>query len=86
MSWEALAFLLGLVIAAILMFGAVWFVILLTDLEADYINPIELCNSLNQWVLPEAITHSALFAIFILNGLWLPSLINLPLLAWNINK
>ncbi|CAO3648176.1 unnamed protein product [Mucor hiemalis] len=28
-------------------------VIMFSDLECDYINPIDLCNKLNQFVLPE---------------------------------
>ncbi|KAI8974010.1 cornichon protein-domain-containing protein [Trametes punicea] len=61
-------------------------IIMFSDLECDYINPIDLCNKLNQFVLPENIAHAFLSLLFLLSGQWIAFLLNAPLLAYNINK
>ncbi|KAI7886764.1 hypothetical protein K492DRAFT_215527 [Lichtheimia hyalospora FSU 10163] len=61
-------------------------VIMFSDLECDYINPIDLCNKLNQFVLPEMATHAFLFFMFLINGSWMAMLLNLPLVAYNARK
>lgn len=76
-------------------------IIMFSDLECDYINPIDLCNKLNQvgimfdvialsksqqFVLPENIAHAFLAALFLLSGQWIAFLLNLPLVAFNANK
>jgi len=53
---------------------------------SDYINPIDLCNRLNTYMIPEAAVHGFLTLLFLINGYWLPLLLNLPLLAWNAKK
>ncbi|CDK26597.1 unnamed protein product [Kuraishia capsulata CBS 1993] len=57
-----------------------------SDLECDYINPIELCNKLNYYIIPEASIHAVLSTLFLINGYWFAFLLNLPVLAFNINK
>ncbi|KAJ2449009.1 hypothetical protein EV183_005125 [Coemansia sp. RSA 2336] len=86
MSFTALAYILALIMAGILLFGAVYFVIMLTDLECDYINPIDLANTLNTYVMPEMAAHLVMFVVFLLMGEWFTVVVNLPLVAWNINK
>ncbi|KAI8926753.1 cornichon [Entophlyctis helioformis] len=80
---EGMLFLFALVMSAVLLFGMVFFIIMFSDLESDYINPIDLCNKLNQFVLPEHIAHAVLCALFLLTGSWVALIINLPLLAWH---
>ena len=57
-----------------------------SDLECDYINPIELCNKLNPWFIPEAGLHGFITVLFLINGYWFCFLLNLPLFAYNANK
>jgi hypothetical protein len=57
-----------------------------SDLECDYINPIDLCNRLNMYIVPEAGVHAFLTFLFLINGYWVPLILNLPLLAWNAKK
>ncbi|KAL9712007.1 Protein cornichon 3 [Leucoagaricus gongylophorus] len=57
-----------------------------SDLESDYINPIDLCNKINQFILPEHAAHAFLTVLFLLSMEWMALLINLPLVAWNILK
>lgn len=53
---------------------------------SDYINPIDLCNRLNTYIIPEAAVHGFLTFLFLINGYWIPLILNLPLLAYNIKK
>ncbi|KAG7193225.1 COPII-coated vesicle protein [Scheffersomyces spartinae] len=83
---EAWLFVFAVVVNAINLFSQVFFTIMYSDLESDYINPIELCSKLNPWYLPEAGIHAFLTVMFLLNGCWFTFLMNLPLLAYNVNK
>ena len=56
------------------------------SLSSDYINPIDLCNRLNTYIVPEAAVHAFLTFLFLINGYWLALLLNLPLLAFNGKK
>lgn len=53
---------------------------------SDYINPIDLCNRLNTYIVPEASVHAFLTFLFLINGYWVALILNLPLLAWNGKK
>ena len=53
---------------------------------SDYINPIDLCNRLNTYIVPEAAVHAFLTALFLINGYWIALILNLPLLAYNAKK
>lgn len=54
--------------------------------RSDYINPIDLCNRLNTYIVPEAAVHGFLTLLFLINGYWVALILNLPLLAWNGKK
>lgn len=79
-------FLLAVIVNAINLFLQVFFTIMYSDLECDYINPIDLCNRLNMYIVPEAGVHAFLTALFLINGYWLPLVLNLPLVAYNGKK
>ncbi|KAI8976738.1 cornichon protein-domain-containing protein [Pilobolus umbonatus] len=82
----SMLFLFSVIMAALLLFVMVFFVIMFSDLECDYINPIDLCNKLNQFVLPEMGAHAFLFFMLLINGSWMAVLLNLPLVAYNVKK
>ncbi|KAG5953753.1 COPII-coated vesicle protein [Claviceps sorghi] len=86
MSGEAWLYLLAVLINAVNLFLQVFFTIMYSDLECDYINPIELCNRLNAYIVPEAAVHAFLAFLFIINGYWVAALLNLPLFIWNAKK
>ena len=86
MDGEGLLFLIAVIMASLLLFIMVFFIIMFSDLECDYINPIDLCNKLNKLVLPEYGFHALLWVLFLVNGSWIALLWNTPLLAYNINK
>lgn len=83
---SAWLFIVAVIVNCINLFGQVHFTILYADLEADYINPIELCSKVNKLITPEAGLHAVLTASFLLTGHWFVFLLNLPLLAYNANK
>ncbi|RKF61390.1 ER-derived vesicles protein ERV14 [Golovinomyces cichoracearum] len=56
----------------------------LTISNSDYINPIDLCNRLNTYIIPEAAVHGFLTALFLINGYWIALILNLPLLIFNV--
>ncbi|KAF8176511.1 cornichon [Pholiota molesta] len=73
-------FLFAVLMAAGLLFCMVFFVnyhVLRPGI--DYINPIDLCNKLNQFVLPENSAHAFLTLLFLLSGQWIAFLLNLPI-------
>ncbi|RMZ82991.1 hypothetical protein DV737_g1817, partial [Chaetothyriales sp. CBS 132003] len=86
MSGEAWLYLLAVLINAVNLFLQVFFTIMYSDLECDYINPIDLCNRLNTYIVPEAAVQAFLTFLFLINGYWLALLLNLPLLAFNAKK
>jgi len=86
MGLEAWLYLLAVLLNAANLFLQVFFTIMYSDLECDYINPIDLCNRLNSYIIPEAAVHGFLTALFLLNGFWLPLALNLPLVAFNVKK
>lgn len=55
-------------------------------MDSDYINPIDLCNRLNTYIVPEAAVHAFLTILFLINGYWIALALNLPLLAYNAKK
>ena len=54
--------------------------------RSDYINPIDLCNRLNTYIIPEVAVHGFMTFLFLINGYWLPLALNLPLLGYNAKK
>ncbi|KAK6350964.1 COPII-coated vesicle protein [Orbilia javanica] len=86
MTGESWLYLLAVLLNAVNLFLQVFFTIMYSDLECDYINPIDLCNRLNSYIIPEAAVHGFLTALFLINGYWLALVLNLPLLAFNAKK
>lgn len=86
MSGESWLYLLAVLLNAANLFLQVFFTIMYSDLECDYINPIDLCNRLNTYILPEAAVHAFLSFLFLINGYWMAFALNLPLLGYNIKK
>ncbi|KAG4098762.1 cornichon [Neocallimastix lanati (nom. inval.)] len=86
MGWEAFLFIFAAIISALLLFIMVYFIIMFSDLECDYINPIDLCTRLNEFVLPNYIAHAVLSLMFLFTGKWIIFLFNVPLLWYNIKR
>eukprot|EP01106_Pelomyxa_sp_JSP_P002606 TRINITY_DN1394_c0_g1_i1.p1 TRINITY_DN1394_c0_g1~~TRINITY_DN1394_c0_g1_i1.p1 ORF type:complete len:160 (-),score=51.69 TRINITY_DN1394_c0_g1_i1:60-482(-) len=81
-----LVWVLSLMCVSALIFFAVVALISYSDLESDYINPIEMSKRLNAFVKPEWVVFGVMLAPFVL-GLFLPEIIiNLPLLLWFVHS
>lgn len=83
---SAWVFVFAVILNCINLFSQVHFTILYADLEADYINPIELCSKVNKLITPEAGLHGFITLSFLLSGYWFVFLINAPLFFYNANK
>ncbi|CAM1297219.1 CNIH1 (predicted) [Pycnogonum litorale] len=82
----AFCYILALILTAFLIFFAVFHIIAFDELKTDYKNPIDQCNSLNPLVLPEYVLHSCYTVLFLFAGEWITVILNLPMLAYNINR
>lgn len=61
-------------------------VILLTDVESDYLNAQQCCNTLNFWVIPKVTMHTFVAFLQLLTGHWWLLLLNLPGVVWQIRE
>lgn len=66
-----------------LLFCSVYTLLLYADLDVDHINPFDLCNYVNRLVVPEYVGHVFLTILVLLRGLFIPALLNVPLLVFN---
>ncbi|KAJ6527139.1 cornichon [Mycena capillaripes] len=79
-------FIFAILLAAGLMFCALFFVIMLSDLEQQLISEEHLCDTLNNLVAPELFGPVLLVVLFLVSGNWIACLLNVPVAAYNINK
>lgn len=81
---ESLLFVVSLLDSGALLFLLIYYEIVFSDLECDYLNAQECCLKLNQWVLPKLFAHMFLSLLLVLNGNWILLLFNLPMTLWLI--
>lgn len=86
MGYAAGAYIAALVGDAFLVFLTVYHVIAFDELKTDFKNPIDHCRMMNPLVLPEYGIHLLMTILFFFCGEWMTVMINIPLLAYNINK
>lgn len=79
-------FLLCLGDCSILLGLNVWFLIILSDLECDYINASSACNQLNSYILPEIVVQAIGMIFLTVNWHWILFALNIPLLAYQVLK
>jgi len=80
------SYFVALISDAFLIFFSIFHVVAFDELKTDYKNPIEQCKSLNPLVLPEYFLHGFFTLLFLLCGQWVSLIINLPLLAYHVNR
>ncbi|XP_062547939.1 protein cornichon homolog 4 [Armigeres subalbatus] len=81
---ETLVFGIALLITGVILFLLIYFVIILSDLECDYLNAQQCCSKLNFWVVPKLAAHCFLAFILLMNGSWMLLIANLPMIGWQI--
>eukprot|EP00727_Mastigamoeba_balamuthi_P007544 m51a1_g341 putative er-derived vesicles protein erv14 (138) ;mRNA; r:526960-527713 len=74
--------ILSLLLLTALLFISVFVLISFSDLEGDYLNPIDLTRRLNPLVLPEYGVFFVMLALFVLGGFIPEVLVNIPLAGW----
>ncbi|KJE91474.1 hypothetical protein CAOG_02604 [Capsaspora owczarzaki ATCC 30864] len=85
-STDAALYIFAVIVSAALLFLMVYFIIMFSDLQCDYINPVDLCNSLNVYILPEVGLHAFLTTLFLFRLQWLALLLNVPLVAYHAHR
>ncbi|XP_787571.2 protein cornichon homolog 1 [Strongylocentrotus purpuratus] len=85
-TFVALCYLLAMILAAVLIFFAIFHIIAFDELKTDYKNPIDQCNSLNPLVLPEYIIHIFYNVLFLIAGQLFTVVLNLPLMGYHIYR
>ncbi|KAL1368205.1 protein cornichon homolog 1 isoform X1 [Arachis hypogaea] len=61
-------------------------VLILSDLEADYINPFDAASRINYFILPEYIGQGALCVLCLFTGHWFMFLLSLPVTCHHIMR
>ncbi|XP_058748592.1 protein cornichon homolog 1-like [Vicia villosa] len=77
--WLLICFPLNVALLA----SAFYQVLMLSDLEADYINPYDASSRINYYVLPEFIAQGLFCALFLFTGHWFMFLLMLPLASYH---
>ena len=72
--------------SAILIFFAIWHLIAFDELQHDYKNPVDQCNSLNPLVLPEYGCHALILVLMFSSNEISSAILNIPLLAYHIYR
>mmetsp|Transcript_18585 Transcript_18585/g.62300 ORF Transcript_18585/g.62300 Transcript_18585/m.62300 type:complete len:146 (-) Transcript_18585:409-846(-) len=78
--------LLMLAAATGLMLCLVVHLITYSDLESDYINPVDATERLNRFVVPEYAVQAAMTVLFLVTLNLFPLLCNAALLAWHVQQ
>lgn len=79
---ETLLLCFCLVITGILLFISIYFIITLSDLECDYLNPQECCEKLNFCIIPRLTIQMILDIIFFIAHSWILLMLNVTFTAW----
>jgi len=74
------------VIGIALVFCVVVHLVTLTDLESDYINPVDATERLNKFLIPEYVVHTSITVLFLLTLNFIPFLANSLLVAWHAKR
>ncbi|CAI8614043.1 unnamed protein product [Vicia faba] len=77
--WLLICFPLNVALLA----SAFYQVLMLSDLEADYINPYDASSRINYYVVPEFIAQGLFCALFLFTGHWFMFLLMLPLASYH---
>ncbi|XP_072165638.1 protein cornichon homolog 1-like [Diadema setosum] len=85
-TFVAFCYLLAMILAAVLIFFAIFHIIAFDELKTDYKNPIDQCNSLNPLVLPEYIIHIFFNVLFLIAGQFITVALNLPLIGYHVYR
>ncbi|XP_031396280.1 protein cornichon homolog 1 isoform X1 [Punica granatum] len=82
---SALILSVTFLIINILLFASTFYqVLILSDLEADYVNMYEAASQINRWILPEFVLQGVLTLLLLVTGHWIMFLISVPLTCYHV--
>ncbi|KAG8469735.1 hypothetical protein KFE25_006190 [Diacronema lutheri] len=74
------------IVGCLLVFASVVHIITYSDLESDYINPVDASERLNRFLIPEYVAHAGITLLFLLTLNFVPLVANGVLVAWNTKR
>lgn len=77
-------FSICMILIGLVLFLLIYFVLILSDVECDYINAQQCCTKLNIWMIPKVATHGVVTILLLLTGHWMLFLCNVPFLSYLI--
>eukprot|EP01128_Nolandella_sp_AFSM9_P011707 TRINITY_DN8638_c0_g1_i1.p1 TRINITY_DN8638_c0_g1~~TRINITY_DN8638_c0_g1_i1.p1 ORF type:complete len:142 (+),score=29.35 TRINITY_DN8638_c0_g1_i1:43-468(+) len=80
--WVLSAWLIALVLDGFFLFQAIFRLIMVADLKADYVNPVEFAQKLNVLWLPEVVGVGVNTALSLLFGTWWVFVLHVPCAAY----
>ncbi|KAG2683368.1 hypothetical protein I3843_10G028500 [Carya illinoinensis] len=81
---ELILWALSFFIDLALMASTFYQLVILTDLEADYINIYDTASRINRIVIPEFIVQGVLCAVFLITWHWFMFLMTVPLACYHV--
>lgn len=85
-TFAAFCYIFALILAAVLIFFAIFHIIAFDELKTDYKNPVDQCRSLNPLVLPEYLIHVLYTVLFVFSAQWGTLIMNIPLIAYHVRR
>ena len=70
----------------VITWSALYIILILADLECDYLNAQECCGRLNFWNIPKLWLQLVIPILLLVSGHWLLVLLNIPVSVWLVRK
>eukprot|EP00730_Choanoeca_flexa_P003657 TRINITY_DN11469_c0_g2_i2.p2 TRINITY_DN11469_c0_g2~~TRINITY_DN11469_c0_g2_i2.p2 ORF type:complete len:162 (+),score=22.91 TRINITY_DN11469_c0_g2_i2:2630-3115(+) len=83
---DAWLWIIAVIVAVALLFLMVYNLLAFDELKHDHKNPIDVCDSLNPFVLPEYGAQAVLTLLFLVTGNWLCFATYVALTAYHVNR
>ncbi|XP_030519776.1 protein cornichon homolog 1 isoform X1 [Rhodamnia argentea] len=84
MAWPLILAITFLVINIALFASTFYQILLLSDLEADYINMYEAASRINGLILPDFILQGVLSVLLLMTGHWFMFLVSVPVTCYHV--
>ncbi|XP_022151666.1 protein cornichon homolog 1-like isoform X2 [Momordica charantia] len=84
MAWNLIFWFISFCINVALLVFNFYQLLVLTDLEADYLNIYDSSSRINKLVIPEFIVQGVFCSLFLLTGHWFMFLITVPVSCYHI--
>ncbi|KAI6696717.1 hypothetical protein NL676_016836 [Syzygium grande] len=84
MAWPLILAVTFLVINIALFASTFYQILILSDLEADYINMYEAASRINGLILPDFILQGVLSALLLMTGHWFMFLVSVPVTCYHV--